>query len=107
MIRKIGVAGILLASTFWLAGCSLLMPYTGPCYGIGCHAGLMAPHGAAQQQTAQAKPASSPKKSRSFTSWLPFSKKHSTPAANSAPSTSTPTSSSTSAAPKQGAQASD
>ncbi|HTZ99163.1 MAG TPA: hypothetical protein VMB02_02455 [Candidatus Aquilonibacter sp.] len=105
MSRRIGIAGILLAS-FWFAGCSLLMPYTGPCYGIGCHAGLMAPHAAAQQQSAQAKPVNTTKKSRSFTSWLPF-KKHSTPAASSAPSTAAPTSSSTSTAPKQGAQTSD
>jgi hypothetical protein len=94
MSRRIGIAGILLAS-FWFAGCSLLMPYTGPCYGIGCHAGLMAPHGAAQQ-SAQAKPANT-KKSKSFASLMIW--RHSKPAANNAPAQSASTSST---APEQG-----
>jgi len=66
MKRKIGVAGTLLAATFWLAGCALWQG-VGPCYGVGCRAGLMAPHAA--QQSAQAKPANT-KKSKSFASSL-------------------------------------
>ncbi|MGA8869754.1 MAG: hypothetical protein WA434_05905 [Candidatus Acidiferrales bacterium] len=97
MKRKIGVAGILLAMTFWLAGCALWQS-VGPCYGVGCRAGLMAPHAAAQQ-SAQAKPANT-KKSKSFASSLMIWR-HSKPA-NDAPakSSSTPTTSST--APNQG-----
>jgi hypothetical protein len=86
MSRKIGIAGILLASMFWLAGCALLMPNTGPCYGMGCHASLLAPDGAAKQN-AQARPASA-KKSRGFLSWLRFWNAHAVSAANGAPANS-------------------
>jgi len=99
MKRKIGVAGILLATTLWLAGCAL-WEGVGPCYGVGCRAGLMAPHGAGQQ-SAQAKPANT-KKSRSLTSWLPFAKKQSTSAADSAPAKSSSTSTTSSTAANQG-----
>ncbi|MGD0956568.1 MAG: hypothetical protein ABR953_07010 [Candidatus Acidiferrales bacterium] len=55
MRRRIGLAAGLLASTFWLAGCAYLQN-TGPCYGFGCRAGLMTPHGQGQQN-ARVKPA--------------------------------------------------
>ncbi|MGC2331769.1 MAG: hypothetical protein WA581_09970 [Candidatus Acidiferrales bacterium] len=97
MKRKIGVAGILLATTLCLAGCALWQG-VGPCYGIGCRAGLMAPHGATQQ-SAQAKPASA-KKSKTFASVLFW--RHSKPAASAAPANTPSTSTTTSsAAPKQ------
>ncbi|MFZ0980334.1 MAG: hypothetical protein WAN23_13115 [Candidatus Acidiferrales bacterium] len=100
MRRKIGVAGTLLAATFWLAGCALWQS-VGPCYGVGCRAGLMAPH-AATQQSAQAKPANT-KKSKSFASSLMIWR-HSKPTADSAPSNppSTPATSPTAASQSGG-----
>jgi len=97
--RKIGVAGILLASTFWLAGCALWQG-VGPCYGVGCRAGLLTPHGAAQRSD-QAKPVNAGKKSRAFASLLVW--RHSKSAADSAPAKSP----ATSTAPKQGDQGND
>lgn len=82
MSRRIGVAGILLASMFWLGGCAL-WEGVGPCYGVGCHAGLMTPH--SQTQSAQATPAVAPKKSHGLPSWFPFARKHQATAANTAP----------------------
>jgi len=102
MSRRIGIAGILLASTFWLGGCAL-WEGVGPCYGVGCRAGLMAPH--SQTQSAQAAPAPAAKKSRSFTAWLPFAKKHQAAAANT-PSTN-PAATAPAAAPAQANQGND
>jgi hypothetical protein len=97
MSRRIGFAGILLAATFWLAGCALWQS-VGPCYGVGCHAGLMAPH-AATQQSAQAKPANT-KKSKSFASSLMIWRHSKT--ANSAPANPSSTPATSSTAPNQG-----
>jgi hypothetical protein len=98
MSRRLGFAGILLAAAFGLAGCALWQGI-GPCYGVGCRAGLMAPHAAAQQ-SAQAKPANT-KKSKSFASSLMIWR-HSKPASDSAPAKSSSTPTTSSAAPSQG-----
>jgi hypothetical protein len=96
MKRKICIAGILLATTLWLAGCALWQG-VGPCYGVGCHAGLMAPH--ATQQSAQAKPANI-KKSKSFASSLMIWRHSKT--ADSAPANPSSTPATSSTAPNQG-----
>lgn len=51
-MKRIGAVVVLVATGFGLAGCSLFQD-TGPCYGFGCHAGLLTP----KAQSAKVAPA--------------------------------------------------